>query len=200
MLQHTCLEGRVTSRYWEIVAICWVAFASVWAVAGFRIHAVKRRAPIGFTMLNTAVLYAGMILVFLGRVNDTPLGVRFAPDLAIVGVAGVLLTVAGFAFAMWARWVLGANWSATVRIGEGQHMVSSGPYARVAHPIYSGIALATLGTAIVGGSIGNLLGFVLVVLSFWQKGRREERLMLAEFGDAYSGYRRGVKFMVPFVL
>jgi len=41
---------------------------------------------------------------------------------------------------------------------------------------------------------------VLVVASFWQKGRREERLMVAEFGDAYSEYRRGVKFMVPFVL
>jgi protein-S-isoprenylcysteine O-methyltransferase Ste14 len=57
-----------------------------------------------------------------------------------------------------------------------------------------------LGTAIVGGSVGNLLGFVLVVASFWQKGRREERLMLAEFGDAYSDYRRGVNFMIPFVL
>lgn len=115
-------------------------------------------------------------------------------------LAGVLLIVAGFAIAMWARWVLGVNWSATVRIGEGQRLVCGGPYAGVAHPIYSGIALATLGTAIVGGAVGNLLRFALVVLSFWQKGRREERLMLAEFGDAYADYRRRVKFMVPFVL
>ena len=190
----------MTSRYWEIVAMGWVAFAIVWAVAGLRIRVPKRRASIGFTLFNTAVLYAGLILVFLWRVNDTTLGVRFAPDAPIVGLAGLLLVVAGFAVAMWARWVLGANWSATVRIGERQQLVCGGPYARLAHPIYSGIALAVLGTAIVGGSVGSLLGFVLVVASFWQKGRREERLMLAEFGDAYSDYRRGVKFMVPFVL
>jgi len=193
-------EGHVTSRYWEIVAMGWVAFAIVWAVAGLRIRVPKRRASIGFTLYNTSVLYAGLILVFLGRVNDTILGVRFAPDAPIVGLAGLLLVVAGFAVAMWARWVLGANWSATVRIGERQQLVCGGPYARLAHPIYSGIALAVLGTAIVGGSVGSLLGFVLVVASFWQKGRREERLMVAEFGDAYSEYRRGVKFMVPFVL
>jgi protein-S-isoprenylcysteine O-methyltransferase len=190
----------VVSHYWNFVATCWIAFAFVWGVAGLRIRAPKRRASIGFTLLNTALLYAGFILVFLGRVNGTPLGVRFTPDASIVGFAGVLLILSGFAIAMWARWVLGANWSATARIGEGQYMVCRGPYAQVAHPIYSGIALATLGTAIVGGSIGNLLGFGLVVLSFWQKGRREERLMVAEFGNAYSAYRRRVKFMIPFVL
>ena len=190
----------MTSRYWEIVAVCWFAFATTWAVAGLRVRAPKRRAPLGFTMINTAILYAGFIMLFLGRVQDTALGMRFAPDAPIVSFAGVLLIVAGFAVAGWARWVLGANWSANVRIGEGQRMVCGGPYARVAHPIYSGIALAALGTAIVGGSVGNFLGLVLVVVSFWQKGRREEQLMLAEFGDAYSAYRRGVKFMVPFVL
>ncbi len=190
----------MASRYWEVVAGCWLAFAIVWGAAGWRIKAPKRRASIGFTLLNTVVLYAGLILLLLTRVNTPVIGVRFVPDSPAVGVLGVLLIVAGFAFALWARWVLGTNWSATVRVGEGQRIVHGGPYARVAHPIYTGIGLAALGTAIVSGTLGSLLGFALMIVSFWQKGRREERLMLAEFGDAYANYRRGVKFMVPFVL
>ena len=53
---------------------------------------------------------------------------------------------------------------------------------------------------LVGGTVGNLVGFFLVVVSFWMKARMEERLLLVEFGDEYAAYRRNVKFMIPFVL
>ena len=101
---------------------------------------------------------------------------------------------------MWANECSAQTGARRCGSAKGQHIVCGGPYARVAHPIYSGIALASLGAAIVGGSIGNLLGMALVAVSFWQKGRREEQLMLAEFGAAYADYRRRVKFMIPFVL
>jgi protein-S-isoprenylcysteine O-methyltransferase Ste14 len=92
------------------------------------------------------------------------------------------------------------NWSATVRIVADQHVIRTGPYAFVAHPIYTGISLAAFGTALVGGTLGNALGFAMIVVSLCSKGLMEERLMRAEFGAAYVDYRRGVKFIIPFVL
>ena len=87
-----------------------------------------------------------------------------------------------------------------MRITDGQHLVRTGPYAFVRNPIYSGIALAVFGTALVAGTIGGLLGFALVVASLWQKGRMEERFLLAEFGNEYAAYQRKVKFLIPFVV
>jgi protein-S-isoprenylcysteine O-methyltransferase Ste14 len=57
-----------------------------------------------------------------------------------------------------------------------------------------------LGTGLVRGTVGALLGVAIVVASLWQKGRMEERFLLAEFGDDYAAYRREVKSLIPFIL
>lgn len=73
--------------------------------------------------------------------------------------------------AIWSQRVLGANWSGVVRIVEGQHLVQKGRYAVVRNPIYSGMAYAAFGTALVAGTVG----VAFVVVSLWQKSRKEER-------------------------
>jgi protein-S-isoprenylcysteine O-methyltransferase Ste14 len=175
-------------------------FLVYWTVSSRRIHGPKLQASLTFTILNTALLYAGFVLALTGRFDVGPLLLRFAPAAAYVDIAGTALVVAGVALAIWSRRVLGANWSAVVRIVEGQHLVRKGPYAVVRNPIYSGIVLAMLGTALVAGTMGGLVGFVLVVTALWQKGRMEERFLLAEFGDEYAAYQREVKFLIPFVV
>ena len=186
--------------YWAIIAWCWVVFWVYWTVSGLRIHAPRRKVSLAFTILNTALLYAGFVLVLVGRFTIGPLTIRFTSDAAYSSIAGTAFAVAGVALAIWSRRVLGSNWSGAVRITEGQRLVRTGPYAFVRNPIYSGIALAVFGTALVAGTIGGLLGFALVVASLWQKGRMEERFLLAEFGDEYAAYQRKVKFLIPFVV
>ena len=190
--------GGVSSRYWEIVAGCWVVFWAYWTVVGLRVRAPTRKAGLAFTIPNTLLLYAGFVLVLMGRTQSALFGPRVTSGEGIE-ITGTMLVVMGIAIAIWSRWTLGSHWSATVRIGDGQRLIRSGPYARVAHPIYSGIGLAVLGSALVGGMLGNLLGFVLVVVSFWYKARLEERFLLAAFGDDYARYRQNVNFMVPFL-
>ena len=87
-----------------------------------------------------------------------------------------------------------------VRIVEGQHLVRSGPYRLVRNPIYSGIVLAVLGAALVRGTIGALVGVMVVVLALWLKARMEERFLLAEFGEENAAYQREVKFLIPFIV
>jgi len=75
---------------------------------------------------------------------------RFAPDTIAVAVTGVVLMAAGVALAMWSRFVLGENWSAAVSIRKNHELIRMGPYRIMRHPIYTGMLLGLLGTALVG--------------------------------------------------
>jgi protein-S-isoprenylcysteine O-methyltransferase Ste14 len=186
--------------YWEIIGACWVAFVVYWGVSTRFTHSPKRQAPIAFTVLNTLLLDAGFVMVLVGRFDLGWLGLRFVPSAAWVEIGGMVLVLAGVALAIWSRRVLGSNWSGVVRIFEGQRLVRSGPYAFVRNPIYSGIVLAVVGSSLVRGTAGSLVGVVLVVAALWQKGRMEERFLVAEFGEEYAAYEREVKFLIPFVV
>jgi protein-S-isoprenylcysteine O-methyltransferase Ste14 len=189
----------MTPPFSQIVAVCWFVLLVYWNISAWRRRASKRSASWAFTIWNTGLLYVGFVLVFMGYIRVEPDVLRYTSRAAWVKVLGSALVTLGVMLAIWSRWVLGPQWSATVRIVDAQSVVRHGPYACVAHPIYSGIALAALGTALVGGTLGNLLGFVLITISFWQKARLEERFLLSELGDEYGAYRRGVKFMIPYV-
>ena len=76
---------------------------------------------------------------------------RFLP----VGL-GVALAAGGIAVAFWARWHLGTNWSGMVTLKEGHQLIRTGPYRAMRHPIYTGILLALLGTAITFGEVRAL--------------------------------------------
>jgi len=102
--------------------------------------------------------------------------------------------------AAWARRYLGTNWSSTVTIKEGHELVTAGPYAIVRHPIYTGLILAFVGTALAIGEWRAVLAAVLGVIAFWRKLSLEERWMREQFGERYQAYSRRVPALIPFVL
>ena len=115
-------------------------------------------------------------------------------------VAGLLITIAGLAFAIWARVHLGKNWSGMPTIREEHTIIRTGPYRFVRHPIYSGLILALTGTAI---GIGYFIIFCCVILIFGLfviKFRMEEKFLLEEFGEEYVRYKRDVKALIPFLI
>jgi protein-S-isoprenylcysteine O-methyltransferase Ste14 len=99
---------------------------------------------------------------------------RLLPDDASIVRIGVLLTAAGLGFAIWARVHLGGNWSAEVTVKHDHELIGSGPYALARHPIYTGLLLAFVGTAIVVGE--------------WRAGSSRRSLAAAHSGTS-SGWR-----------
>ena len=75
-----------------------------------------------------------------------------------------------------------------------------GPYRRIRHPIYSGILLAILGTALAAGQVHGLIALALALVALWLKSRVEERWMQQEFGAQYAAYRASSWALIPFVL
>jgi protein-S-isoprenylcysteine O-methyltransferase Ste14 len=112
----------------------------------------------------------------------------------------VALTAAGLFFTWWARIHLGRLWSDWVVKKAGHHVVDTGPYRLVRHPIYSGLIFAGLATAIEKGTSVALIGVAIVTLAFYIKARREERFLRAELGEnAYDAYAGKTAMLVPFV-
>jgi len=77
---------------------------------------------------------------------------------------------------------------------------SSGPYALVRHPIYSGLLLAILGTAVAIGEWRGLIAFALITAGFVLKFKTEEWFMSETFGEQYARYRAEVQSLIPFVI
>jgi protein-S-isoprenylcysteine O-methyltransferase Ste14 len=110
------------------------------------------------------------------------------------------VTAAGLLFTWWARIHLGRLWSDRVVKKAGHHVVDTGPYRLVRHPIYSGLIFAAFATAIEKGTSLALLGVAIVTVAFYIKARREECFLRAELGgNTYDAYAHKTAMLVPFV-
>jgi protein-S-isoprenylcysteine O-methyltransferase len=112
---------------------------------------------------------------------------------------GVILTFGGAALAIWARYILGGNWSASVTVKRDHALICTGPYAIVRHPIYTGLLLASLGAAIAFADLKGFLAPPLLAFAWRRKSLIEEEFMRSEFGDEYTAYAAHVKSLIPFV-
>jgi protein-S-isoprenylcysteine O-methyltransferase Ste14 len=110
---------------------------------------------------------------------------------------GVILTWSGIGLAIWARYHLAENWSARITIKEDHQLIRTGPYSRLRHPIYSGIILATIGSAIVIDEWRCVLGVCLVVIGYCLKARKEEAMLIQQFGDVFREHQRHAGFLFP---
>jgi protein-S-isoprenylcysteine O-methyltransferase Ste14 len=111
---------------------------------------------------------------------------------------GLILFALGLGFAIWARIHIGRNWGTPMTQKDEPELVTSGPYHLVRHPIYSGILVAGIGTA-VALSWWWLTAVVLAGLYFLYSATVEERYMIEQFPDNYPVYKRSTKMLLPFI-
>src|SRR5262249_25086174 len=163
----------------------------------FRAKESKVTEPFENRVVHGVLFTVGFYLLFARSFNYGILSARFVPALLWLQKTGIALTCTGVALAIWARLILGENWSARVTRKVGHELIRSGPYAYVRHPIYSGLLLATAGTALFIGEWKGLVALVLVFAAESFKAKREEQFMLAEFGETYEQYRRETGFLTP---
>jgi protein-S-isoprenylcysteine O-methyltransferase Ste14 len=178
----------------------WLVFLLTWSLAALRVRPTKRTQSLLARLGDRLLFVLAALLLFLHGSSTGFLAWRFVPVARAVFLAGVALTWLGVAFAIWARIHLGADWSGIVALKEGQRLVRSGPYALVRHPIYTGIFLAFVGTALAIGELRGLLAVALITTACLLRIRIEERWLLEEFGAAYEQYRRDVKALAPFLI
>jgi protein-S-isoprenylcysteine O-methyltransferase Ste14 len=183
--------------------VLWLGWVAYWLVAAWDVKPARRKESWA-TRLLTMVLTLPVVVLFAAPRSALPsglawLGARFLPDTIFVYALGLAVVIAGLAFAVWARVYLGRNWSGTVTVKDDHTLICGGPYAIVRHPIYTGLLVAILGTAIVFGEWRGLVAFCFLAAAYLLKLRREERFMAESFPDAYRRYRAQVPALVPFL-
>jgi protein-S-isoprenylcysteine O-methyltransferase Ste14 len=180
-------------------AVLWPVWLAYWIIAARNVKPTRRRESLAGRMV-TVVLTAltAALLAFRGQ-KPHWLNTRFLPQTMVAYWLGLLLVVLGLAFAVWARIHLGRNWSGTVTVKDDHELIRTGPYGLVRHPIYTGLLLAILGTAIAFGEWRGLLAFGFLTVAFLFKLRREERFMSESFPDDYPRYRAQVPALIPFI-
>ena len=189
----------------RLIGGLWVGFLALWWTwALFNKKADRgatwRRRSWGF---RVGMIVAIMLVMRLVRrsglagwlTGHAPALLHPAPPWQWIGVAGC---VAGFAFAIWARAYLGGNWGIPMSMRQGHELVTCGPYARVRHPIYSGLVLAGLGTVFALGVMW-LPALVLVGLFFVISAHTEERMLAEHFPAAYPPYKARTRMLIPFL-
>ena len=107
--------------------------------------------------------------------------------------------VAGTAGAVWARHILGRNWSGRVVVRKGHHLITRGPHRRVRHPIYAGVLLALFGTSLILGYTFSFVYAVFCVFGLVRKSKQEERLLAAQFPEEYPVYAKRTRMLLPFL-
>jgi protein-S-isoprenylcysteine O-methyltransferase Ste14 len=182
-----------------IVLACWIVFFAYWWISARRVKAIAERIPLSAALAYRLPLLLGIILVSVKWLPQ-PLLIQLTPVSPWSVYAGYVLCILGLLFTVWARRILGGNWSSEVTFKEGHELIQAGPYRFVRHPIYTGILTMLLGTVLCEGRLGSWLGFLSIGVAFWIKLNHEERLLLRHFPEAYPGYRKRVKALVPFVI
>jgi protein-S-isoprenylcysteine O-methyltransferase Ste14 len=183
-----------------LVPAFWIIWIAVWVASARGVKQNERRESDTTRLGYSVLLWAAALLLVLRSVPLGPLDIRFVPDTPAVAALATVFVGIGLAFSIWARMHLGANWSARVTVKRDHALIRSGPYRLVRHPIYTGLLVAFIGTALLIGEWRGVLALALVLASFWSKLRLEERWMAETFGADYRDYQAKVAALIPFVL
>jgi protein-S-isoprenylcysteine O-methyltransferase Ste14 len=175
-----------------VFAVVWAAFWIYWLIAAFSMK--RGRTPWSRELrIRAAIAVVAIVLIRVGAfrghgVNSNPWG---------AGV-GLVLFASGLGFAIWARLHIGRNWGTPMSQKDEPELVTSGPYRFVRHPIYSGILIAGVGTA-VALSWAWLIAVALAGIYFIYSAIVEERNLTEQFPDTYPAYKQSTKMLVPFI-
>lgn len=179
----------------------WIAFLVYWQIYG-QIKSPKttqRVEPAASRILRALTFVIVIVLLSTTRIPLPWLYRQLWPSGLFSFWIGAAVMVAGLLFAVWARQHLGSNWSRSVTIKLDHELITTGPYALVRHPIYTGILIGFLGTAIALSQIRGLIALVLIFVVFWAKLRLEEAWMRSQFGETYAAYAHQTATLVPFL-
>jgi protein-S-isoprenylcysteine O-methyltransferase Ste14 len=179
-----------------VISLAWVVWILWWTITAFTTKRSAWRDTAGSQFGYRWPLALAWILAFGPPWLPSFLFTHLWESTAATRSAGAALVVAGLAFSIWARQHLGRNWSGIVTIKSDHNLIRTGPYRYVRHPIYTGLVVALIGTALSQADWRGPIMIVAAVYSFVVKIRVEERVMSETFPE-YTEYRRQTAALFP---
>ena len=181
-----------------VIPALWLGWGAFWMAAALYTKPTRWRESLGSQALHIIPLLLCAGLLAQGRWLPPILTAPAVSAGQPLFVLSALFVAAGLAFSVWARVHLGRNWSGTVTVKEHHALVCTGPYSLVRHPIYTGLLLALIGTAMAIGEWRGVLGIGCALVGFLWKIRVEESRMRLTFPE-YERYRKNTAALFPLI-
>ena len=181
----------MTVAFDSIIGICWAVFILYWLISARGVKVVAEKESV-WSALSHRIPLACSYLMLADLHLPPPLNLSVTSQADWARAVGASVCVLGLFLTLWARWTLGGNWSSAVTFKQGHELIRTGPYRFVRHPIYTGLLLMGLGTALDFGRLRCWLAVPLMAGAFWIKLKQEERLLRRHFPQEYPIYSRRV--------
>ena len=189
-----------------VIICCWVIFGLYWFISSSSVKSTQEtRGWLAGNWHGIFLLIGGLFLSnlpFLAKVgvSISSLTILLIPSSIVINVVIIVFAVTGLIVALIARRTLAGNWSRAVAFKEDHELITTGLYHYVRHPIYTGVLLMILATALSVGTLSAGIGFVIIVLGLWFKLRAEEEILTKHFPKEYSVYKDRTKALIPYVV
>ena len=189
-----------------VIICCWVIFGLYWFISSSSVKSIQEtRGWLAGNWHGIWLLIGGLFLSnlpFLAKVgvSISSLTILLIPSSIVINVVIIVFAVTGLIVALIARRTLAGNWSRAVAFKEDHELIKTGLYHYVRHPIYTGVLLMILATALSVGTLSAGIGFVIIVLGLWFKLRAEEELLTVHFPNEYLAYKNRTKALIPYVV
>lgn len=187
----------VREAFHLLVEVPWIVFLLYWIVSAIRTRVTVQTESFASRYLIVLIETVGFVLLFRHAAGIGFLGGRFMHRTLASAIVGSILTWMGIGLAIWARYHLAEYWSARITIKEDHQLIRTGPYARLRHPIYSGIILAAIGSAVVIDQWRCVLGVCLILTGYCIKARKEEAMLTQQFGESFREHQKHAGFLIP---
>ena len=121
------------------------------------------------------------------------------PRNGLLAWLGLALLVAGALLGAWAMRIQSGTYTMRLNVASDQKLIKTGPYAIVRHPGYLGNIIAVFGLSLALSSLVGVALTVVAVVGILIRIRREEQMLLAEFGDQYRAYMQRTRQLLPLI-
>lgn len=176
----------------------WLAWWASWLAAAFWSDRAVKRPATRHQLVYRLLAIAGYVLLFGLYRHELRTEIILWRTPITVGWVMVAFVFGGLLFTWWARIHLGRLWSSSVTRKSAHHVVDTGPYGIVRHPIYTGIIVASIATAAMRGTVLAWIGMGVMTAGWVIKARLEEGFLREQLGaDVYSAYATAVPMIVP---
>lgn len=184
-----------------MTALDWIftALAAVWVIEFvlFRNRGTGEGDPVekrSFLLILAALAGTIATAYFAGEMKV------FEPATPWLKTFGILFFAGGVFLRYWGILHLKAQFTRHVTVREGDGIVSSGPYRKLRHPLYTGLLLIAIGMALFFQSIlAAVFGGALVGWTLARRMDGEEAMLLREFGEEYREWMKQRARLIPFI-
>lgn len=181
-----------------IVMLCWFTFAGIFVLRRKPPKAPDQKRDRGSIV---GVALQGVAYAIVWSVHRQPFtaiasGAQWLE--ALTATIAIAAAIGSVLLIMAAVKTLGKEWSITARMVENHKLAQVGPYARVRHPIYTGMLGMLIATGLsISHWIALLAAIVVFAIGTFIRVRIEERLLRETFGQSFDEYARAVPAVIP---